>query len=113
MLAFPALHEPAVRLGGHYATAPLSGQNFALAVLAGAAITLLTRMRTGTEDDVAKVVASVEVAFLIAGLSMFHSVLASLLIFAGIHAGACFEYDQWAVWFAWNLLGNLMWCIGL
>jgi hypothetical protein len=37
----------------------------------GAAITLLTRMRTGTDDDVAEVVASV--AFLMAGPGMFHS----------------------------------------
>jgi formate/nitrite transporter FocA (FNT family) len=113
MLAFPALHEPAIRLGGHYATAALSGQTFALAVLAGAAITLLTRMRTGTEDDVAKVVASVTAAFLIAGLGMFHSVLDSLLIFSGIHAGGSFGYGQWAVWFAWTLLGNLLGGVGL
>jgi formate/nitrite transporter FocA (FNT family) len=113
MLAFPALHEPAIRLGGHYATAGLTSQNFALAVLAGAAITLLTRMRTGTEDDMAKVVASVAVAFLIAGLGMFHSVLDSLLIFSGIHAGASFGYGQWAVWFAWTLLGNLLGGVGL
>jgi formate-nitrite transporter family protein len=66
-------------------------------VLAGAAITLLTRIRIGTEDDVAKVVASVTVAFLIAGLGMFHSVFDSLLIFSGIHAGGNLGYGQWAV----------------
>jgi formate/nitrite transporter FocA (FNT family) len=113
MLAFPALHEPAIRLGGHYATAGLSSQTFALAVLAGAAITLLTRMRIGTEDDMAKVVASVTVAFLIAGLGMFHSVLDSLLIFSGIHAGGGFGYGQWAVWFGWTLVGNLLGGVGL
>ncbi len=113
MLAFPALHEPAVRLGGHYATAALSAETFALSVLAGAAITLLTRMRTGTDDDVAKIVACVAVAFLIAGLGMFHSILVSLLIFAGIHAGGGFGYGQWAVWFGWTLLGNMIGGIGL
>jgi formate/nitrite transporter FocA (FNT family) len=113
MLAFPALHEPAIRLGGHYATAGLSARTFALAVLAGAAITLLTRMRTGTDDDVAKIVASVTVAFLIAGLGMFHSVLDSLLIFSGIQAGGGFGYGQWAVWFGWTLLGNLLGGVGL
>jgi formate/nitrite transporter FocA (FNT family) len=113
MLAFPSLHEPAIRLGGHYATTGLSSQTFALAVLAGAAITLLTRMRIGTENDVAKVVASVTVAFLIAGLGMFHSVLDSLLIFSGIHAGGSFGYGQWVVWFGWTLLGNLLGGVGL
>jgi formate-nitrite transporter family protein len=113
VLAFPGLHETAVRLGGQYATAGLSGTTFALAVLAGSAITLLTRMRTGTEDDVAKVLACVAMAFLIAGLSMFHSILDSLLIFAGIHAGASYGYGDWVVWFSWTLLGNFVGGVGL
>jgi formate/nitrite transporter FocA (FNT family) len=113
VLAFPDLHETAVRLGGQYATAGLSAETFALAVLAGSAITLLTRMRTGTEDDVARIVACVATAFLIAGLGMFHSVLDSLLIFTGIHAGAPYGYGDWAVWFSWTLLGNLVGGIGL
>ena len=53
-------------------------------------------MRIGTEDDVAKVVTAVTVAFLIAGLRMFHLVLNSLLIFCGIHAGGSFGYGQWS-----------------
>jgi formate/nitrite transporter FocA (FNT family) len=57
-------------------------------------------------------VAWVAVAFLIAGLGMFHSVLDSLLIFAGIHAGGGFGYGQWAVWFGWTLLGNMIGGIG-
>jgi formate-nitrite transporter family protein len=113
VLAFPGLHETAVRLGGQYATAGLSATTFALAVLAGSAITLLTRMRTGTENDMAKVVACVAVAFLIAGLGMFHSILDSLLIFAGILAGAPYGFGDWAVWFSWTVLGNLLGGIGL
>ena len=113
VLAFPDLHATAVRLGGHYATAGLSAETFALAVLAGSAITLLTRMRTGTENDVARIVACVAAAVLIAGLGMFHSVLDSLLIFIGIHAGAPYGYADWAVWFSWTLVGNLVGGIGL
>ena len=66
------------------------------------------RMRIGTEDDVAKVVTAVTVAFLIAGLRMFHLVLNSLLIFCGLHAGGSFGYGQWVVWFGWTMLGNLV-----
>jgi len=55
----------------------------------------------------------VAVAFLIAGLGMFHSVLDSLLILSGIHAVVSFGYGQWAVWFAWTLLGNLLGGVGL
>ncbi len=70
-------------------------------------------MRIGTEDDVAKVVTAVTVAFLIAGLRMFHLVLNSLLIFCGIHAGGSFGYGQWVVWFGWTMLGNLVGGVGL
>jgi formate/nitrite transporter FocA (FNT family) len=112
-VAFPGLHETAVRLGGQYATPGLTGTTFALAVLAGSTITLLTRMRTGTENDVAKVVACVTTAFLIAGLGMFHSILDSLLIFIGILAGAPYGYGDWALWFTWTVLGNIVGGIGL
>jgi formate/nitrite transporter FocA (FNT family) len=112
-VAFPGLHETAVRLGGQYATPGLTGTTFVLAVLAGSTITLLTRMRTGTENDVAKVVACVATAFLIAGLGMFHSILDSLLIFTGILAGAPYGYGDWALWLSWTLLGNLLGGIGL
>jgi formate/nitrite transporter FocA (FNT family) len=112
-VAFPGLHETAVRLGAQYATPGLTGTTFALAVLAGSTITLLTRMRTGTENDVAKVVACVTTAFLIAGLGMFHSILDSLLIFIGILAGAPYGYGDWALWFSWTVLGNIVGGIGL
>ncbi len=113
VLGFPELRETAVRAGGHFATAPLTPGTFCLAVLAGSAITLLTRMQNGTEDDMAKLVAAVAAGFLIAGLGMFHSVLDSLLIFAGIHAGGGFGYGDWVAWFGWTLLGNLVGGIGL
>jgi formate/nitrite transporter FocA (FNT family) len=113
MLGFPELRTEAVSLGAHFATAPLSPQTFSLAVLAGSVITLLTRMQTGTDNDTAKLIASIAAAFLIAGLGMFHSVLDSLLIFAGIHAGSPYSYGQWAVWFGWTLLGNLLGGVGL
>lgn len=113
VLGFPDLRVQAVNLGAHFATASLSPQTFSLAVLAGSVITLLTRMQTGTDNDVAKIMASMVAAFLVAGLSMFHSVLDSLLIFAGIHAGGAYSYGQWAVWFGWTLLGNLLGGVGL
>lgn len=113
VVAFPDLRGSAVRLGEHFATAALTPQTFCLAVIAGSAITLLTRMHNGTDNDVAKLVASVAAAFLIAGLGMFHSVLDSLLIFAGIHSAAGYGYGQWLVWFGWTVLGNLLGGIGL
>ena len=102
-----------MRLGGHFATAALTPHTFCLAVLAGSTITLLTRMHNGTDDDVVKLIASIAAAFLVAGLGMFHSILDSLLIFAGIHSGADYGYGHWLMWFGWTLLGNLVGGIGL
>lgn len=113
MTSFPGLHREAVSNGGTFATASLTLQTFLLAVIAGSVITLLTRMRNGTENDVVKVIACVIAGFLIAGLGMFHSVLDTLIIFGGIHAGASYGYGQWIVWFGWALLGNLLGGIGL
>lgn len=113
VLGFPQLRAQAMNLGAHFATASLSPQTFSLTVLAGSVLTLLTRMQTGTDNDLAKIVAAIAAAVLIAGLGMFHSVLDSLLIFSGIHAGGTYSYGQWAVWFSWTLLGNLLGGVGL
>jgi formate/nitrite transporter FocA (FNT family) len=109
VLAFPALHSQLVELGTHYATAPLSAETFALAVLAGGVITLMTRMQHGTDDMTAKIVAAVAGAFLLAGLEMFHSILDSLLIFGAIHTGdAPFGYLDWLRWFGYTVVGNML-----
>lgn len=113
VVSFPGLRSIAIETGAKFAEAELSGRTFLLALLAGSAMTLLTRMRIGTGDDVARVIASVAVAFLVAGLSMFHSVLDTLFIFGGIHAGAGYGYGQWIVFFGWTALGNAVGGIGL
>lgn len=111
--AFPELRTTVIEAGRTFATAPLSLQTFLLAVLAGSTMTLLTRMRIGTTDDVARVIACIATAFLVAGLGLFHSVLDTLFIFGGIHAGATYGYGQWIVFFGWTVLGNLVGGIGL
>jgi formate/nitrite transporter FocA (FNT family) len=111
--AFPALREVAVHNGTTYGTSALTLPTFLLAVLAGVSMTLLTRMRNGTDNDVARVVASVVIGFLVAGLSMYHSVLDSLFIFAGIHAEAHIGYGNWVVFFSWTALGNMVGGIGI
>ena len=110
----PELRAGAVRSGTEYATASLTPRTFALAVLAGAAITLLTRMQNGTDSDVAKIVAAVGVAFVIVGGGLYHSVLDSILVFAGLHAGAPgMGYGNWLWWLAWTVAGNMLGGLGL
>jgi formate/nitrite transporter FocA (FNT family) len=114
VLAFPDLHPTLVESGTHFATAPLSAETFALAVLAGMVITLMTRMQHGTDDMLAKVVAAVAAAFLLAGLEMFHSILDSLLVFGALHTGdASFGYLDWLRFFSYTVAGNMLGGLGL
>jgi formate-nitrite transporter family protein len=114
VLAFPALHEELVKSGTHFATAGLSAETFALAVLAGMVITLMTRMQQGTDDMPAKILAAVAGGFLLAGLEMFHSILDSLLIFGALHTGdATFGYGDWLQFFSYTVLGNMVGGLGL
>ncbi|MFL0712280.1 MAG: hypothetical protein ACJLS2_06195 [Microcella pacifica] len=68
----------------------------------------MTRMHQGTDSDVAKIIASVGAAFLLAGIPLYHSVLDSLLIFGAIQAGADFGYLDWLAWFWYTLLLNVL-----
>lgn len=114
VLAFPSLHADLVKSGTHFATAPVSRETIALAVLAGATMTLLTRMQHGTDEMTAKMVAAVAAAFLLAGTQMFHSILDSLLIFGAIHTGdASFGYGEWARFLLLAVLGNMAGGLGL
>lgn len=114
VLAFPELHAELVKSGTHFATAPVTKETIALSVLAGATMTLLTRMQHGTDDMTAKMAAAVAVAFLLAGTQMFHSILDSLLIFGAIHTGdASFGYGDWARFLLLAVLGNMAGGLGL
>jgi len=114
VVGFPDLHEQTVESAEHFALAPLSAETFALSVLGGAAITLMTRMQHGTDSMPAKIVAAVAGAFLLAGLQMFHSILDSLLIFGALQTGdAPFGYVEWLGWFGYTVVGNLVGGLGL
>jgi formate/nitrite transporter FocA (FNT family) len=89
-------------------------RSLCLAILAGAVITLMTRMNNGTESVPAKLVATIACGFVLAGLRMSHSILESLLIFCALHTGAAgFSYLDWLGWFAWTVLGNVVGGVGL
>lgn len=108
MQAFPQWSGTVSESAHHYADAPFSLQTVALAVLGGSTITLMSRMQQGTENDVARIVATMIGGFLLAGLQLFHSILDSLLIFAAIHSGADIDYGQWLGWFGYTLLFNML-----
>jgi formate/nitrite transporter FocA (FNT family) len=73
------------------------------------AITLMTRMQHGTDSMTGKIAAAVAVAFLLAGLQLFHAILDSLLIFGALITGrAPFGYLDWLGWFGYTVAGNAL-----
>jgi formate/nitrite transporter FocA (FNT family) len=106
--ALPDLGETAVESAREFVDAPLDLESLCLAFLAGAVITLMTRMQHGAETESAKIVAAFAGAFLLAGLVLFHSVLDSLIIFGALHAGAPFGYADWLAWFWYVTVANVV-----
>ncbi|WP_330343984.1 formate/nitrite transporter family protein [Streptomyces longwoodensis] len=109
MQAFPELHGTAAATGAKFVDGGYTLGTFCLAVLGGGVITLMTRMHHGSESMTAKITASVVTAFALAGLGLWHSVLDSLIAFAGLHTdSAPYGYPDWLKWLAWAVLGNVV-----
>jgi formate-nitrite transporter family protein len=104
----PKVKSTAVESGTHYATLGVSGRSFALAVLAGAVITLMTRMQHATDSLGVQLVPAILFGALLAGGQLFHCVLDSLFMFAALIAGAPFGYADWLGALAWSAFGNLL-----
>lgn len=111
--ARPDLKPTAVEVGTHYAHLGVSLRSFALAVLAGAVITLLTRMQHATDNLGVQLVPGILFSAVLAGGQLFHCVLDSLFMFAALVAGAPFGYLDWLGALGWAALGNLAGGIGL
>ncbi len=113
MAARPDLHATAIEVGTHYADLGVSLQSFTLAVLAGAVITLMTRMQHATESLAVQLVPAVLFGALLAGAELFHCILDSLFMFAAMIAGGDFSMGTWLVALAWSAFGNVVGGIGL
>jgi formate-nitrite transporter family protein len=112
MKAFPQYGKTAIESATTFVDAPLGLRTVCLALLAGSTLTLMTRMQHGTTSDPARIAAAIAGGFLLAGLSLFHSILDSLIIFSALHAGAPFGYGAWLDWFWYtaplNMVGGLV-----
>ncbi len=85
--ALPDVQDTAIASGAHYAELGTTVRSFLLAVLAGAVITLLTRMQNATDNLGVKIVPAIMLSFVLVGAKLFHSVLDSILMFAGLLTG--------------------------
>lgn len=111
--AFPDLKTTAIEVGTHYAELGVNGRSFALAVLAGAVITLMTRMQHATQNLGIQIVPAILFGSLLAGGELFHCVLDALFMMGAMFAGADFGVGTAAVAIGWALLGNMVGGVGL
>jgi formate/nitrite transporter FocA (FNT family) len=114
MAGFPELRPAAIEAGATYIGYGIGWRSLALALLAGAIITLMTWMQHGFDSYGVKLVSAVIAGFLLGASGMNHAIVGSLLMFAGLHTGAApYGYLAWAQVAAWAALGNAVGGIGL
>jgi formate/nitrite transporter FocA (FNT family) len=111
--ALPSLKHTAVEVGAVYPGYGIGWRSFALALLGGVVITLMTWMERSTTSVPGKLVAVISAAFLLASGSLNHAIVVSLEMFAALHAGAPFGYLDWLRVAGWATLGNMVGGIGL
>jgi formate/nitrite transporter FocA (FNT family) len=107
--ALPDLRSEAASAALTFATLGVSWRSLFLAVLAGVVITLMTRMQHATDEMGVKVVAAVAMPFVLVGAQLFHSVLDSILMFAGLLGGkAAYSWLDWLGALGWSAFGNML-----
>ena len=114
MKGYPQWAPTAIEAGNHYVQLGLGLKAFALAMLGGAAITLMTWMQHSTPSLGLRIVPAVTGAFLLAGGQLNHAIVNSLLMFSALHTGhAPFGYADYAATAGWATLGNIAGGVGL
>lgn len=113
VLGFPSLRQTARETATYYVRLGACPRAFALAVLGGFVITLMTHMQHSTDSDALRLVPSVVMGFLLGAGKLDHAIVASLVTFAALHAGAPFGYLDWLQLLAFATVGNLVGGLGL
>jgi formate/nitrite transporter FocA (FNT family) len=108
LLGLPQLGRTAVEIAEVYPAPGIGARSFALALLGGIFVTLMTWMERSTGSVTGRLAAAVSIGFLLPAASLNHVVVASIEMFAALHAGAPFGYADWLGILAWGSLGNLV-----
>ncbi|GAA4282914.1 formate/nitrite transporter family protein [Brevibacterium daeguense] len=111
VLGLPDYHRTIIESAASYLDHSSIIVMIALAMLAGATITLSTRMQQGTQNDVVAALTCMISGLLVIGLGMLHGALNAMVIFAAMLAGADISVLDFLGWFAlvipFNMLGGL------
>ena len=111
---FPDLQAVFVEKAVFFVDLGYGWRAFALAILAGVVITVMTWTQNSTESVPTKVATTIGLAFLLAGGQLYHSILDSLLMFGALHTGeAPFGYADWLPRFLFAAAGNVVGGLGL
>lgn len=106
-------HE-ALKSGTYYIHIGLGWRAFALGLLGGLVITLMTWMEHSSTSIGAHIVGAIIAAFLLAAAQLNHAIVASLLVFAALQTGhAPFGYVDWLQALGWAVLANTIGGVGL
>lgn len=114
VVAYPDLHSIAVERGESIMARALSAESFMLAVLAGAAITLMTWMERNAESEGGRLLAVVAFGFLLGATHMNHVVVISIKMFAALQVGGTpYGYADWLQLSSYAVVGNMVGGLGL
>lgn len=108
MGALPRLAGTAFESAMFYHQLGLGWKSFALGVIGGAAITIMTWMERGSQTELGRLVSVLAIGFLLAVAPLSHVIVSSLEMFAALQVGAPFGYLDWAGFAAWTALANMV-----
>jgi formate/nitrite transporter FocA (FNT family) len=113
MAGFPLLRATAIEAGRFYIELGITWKAFALALVGGMLITLMTHLQHSTDSDGVRLVPAIIMGFLLGAGKVNHAIVGSLICFAALQVGAPFGYADWLGLFAFTALGNLIGGLGL
>jgi formate/nitrite transporter FocA (FNT family) len=108
MAGFPSLRSTAVKSGLFYIQLGITWRAFALALIGGMLITLMTHLQHSAASEGVRLVPAAAMGFLLGAGQINHAIVASLFSFAALQAGAPFGYADWLGMLAFAALGNMI-----